>query len=100
LIFQNYNFDVLLKKVTLTIMRKAFSKIYPYLHWYVNNHGRIEIGPDDYLYSWLRLYDAGGIVLDVDEETLDKSLAKAEKWIPTWMDDIYQEALAELQKQK
>ena len=81
-------------------MQKSFSKIYPYLYQYVNNHGRIEIGPDDYLYSWLRLFDDGGMLLEVDEDSLDESLAKAEKWLPVWMNDIYPEALAELKKGK
>ena len=80
-------------------MKNTFSKTYPYLSWYVHNHGRLEIGPDDYSSSWLRLYDDGGTVLEVDEATLDKSLAKAEKWLPTWMEGIDSEALAAIKKE-
>jgi len=40
------------------------------------------------------------MVLEVDENSLDESLAKAERWLPTWMDDTYPEVLAELKKQK
>ena len=60
-------------------MKNTFEKTYPYLALYVSYQGWIEIGPDEYSDSWLRILDEGGTRLEVDEATLDASLAKGEK---------------------
>jgi hypothetical protein len=70
-------------------MKNTFEKMYPFLHLYVGFHGFMEIGAGDYSTSWVRLLDEGGTRLECDEETLDKSLTKAEIWAKEWMNDNY-----------
>lgn len=59
-----------------------FSKEYPNITWWINNHGWIELGDDDYSSSWTRIMDQGGTCWeDKDSESLDESLKKADIWI-------------------
>jgi hypothetical protein len=59
-----------------------FSKIYPHIAWWIENHGWIEIGDDGVNDSLIRLLDEGGIWWeDEDASTLDKALSKAEKFL-------------------
>jgi hypothetical protein len=66
-------------------MKKGFEDIYPYLHLYCQYQGWLEIGPDEYSNSWVRVLDEGGIRLELDESSLNKSLSEAEKWAKEWM---------------
>ena len=79
-------------------MKNGFEKTYPYLHLYVSHQGWIEIGPDDYSDSWVRILDEGGMHAKLDEDTLDESLAKAEAWAKEWMTENYAEAVKKMVK--
>ncbi len=81
-------------------MKNGFEKSYPYLHLFVSYQGWIEIGPDEYSDSWVRIIDEGGMRLEEDEDTLDVSLAKAEAWAKEWMTENYAEEVAEMLKNK
>ena len=59
-----------------------FSKIYPHLAWWINNHGWIEIGTDEDSDSLIRLLDEGGTWWeDEDATTIDVALSNAEKFL-------------------
>lgn len=59
-----------------------FSKIYPHLAWWINNHGWIEIGTDEDSDSLIRLLDEGGTWWeDEDATTIDAALSNAEKFL-------------------
>jgi hypothetical protein len=65
-----------------------FSKRYPHIAWWIDNHGWIEIGTDEYSDSLIRLIDIGGVWWEDEEETtIDKALDKAEKFL---IDDLPQ----------
>lgn len=60
----------------------TFSKTYLHLTWWIENHGWIEIGTDDYSGSWVRILDEGGTRWeDEDSETLDEALEKADNFV-------------------
>lgn len=59
-----------------------FSKTYPHLAWWINNHGWIEIGTNEYSDSLIRLLDEGGTWWeDEDATTIDAALSNAEKFL-------------------
>lgn len=63
-----------------------FSTDYPYLNWWMNNHGYIRLGTDDDSYSGsiLMVLDAGGTCWeDEDSDTIEEALAKAETYLRT-----------------
>jgi len=69
-----------------------FSKVYPNLDWWINNHGWIEMGDDDYSNSWVRVLDVGGICWeDKDSGSLDEALQKAEVWMSLEIDGRFGE---------
>ena len=69
-----------------------FSKKYPNLNWWINNHGWIELGSDEYSSSWIRILDEGGMYWeDDDSESLDESLEKADIWMSTEIEDRFGE---------
>lgn len=56
-----------------------FSKNYPNLNWWINNHGWIELGGHDYSSSWIRILDTGGMCWeDENSSTLDEALKSAD----------------------
>lgn len=59
-----------------------FSENYPNLAWWINNHGWIELGGDDYYRSsWLRILDEGGMCWeDQHAKTLDEAVSRADRW--------------------
>ncbi len=79
-------------------MKKEFENTYPYLTLYLCHHGWIAIGEDHHYTSWLRIFDVGGLRLEVDEDFLDDSLKKGELWAKEWMTDNYEEAVKEMLK--
>jgi hypothetical protein len=70
-------------------MKNGFEKNYPYLHLFVKYQGRLEIGPDMYSDSWVRILDEGGMHTELDEDSLDESLEKAEAWAKDFMSRNY-----------
>ena len=63
-------------------MKKSSSSLYPYLAWWVENHGFIQIGLGNELDSFLMVIDDGGICWeDNDSSTVDEALKAAEKYL-------------------
>lgn len=63
-----------------------FSTNYPYLAWWLNNHGYIRLGTDDDSFSGsiLLVLDAGGTCWeDEDSNNIEEALAKAEAYLRT-----------------
>jgi|GEM_PF-1417868 len=63
-----------------------FSTDYPYLNWWMNNHGYIQLGNDDDSYSdsILLVLDAGGTCWeDENSDTVEEALGKAEEYLRT-----------------
>lgn len=59
-----------------------FSKKYPHITWWVDNHGWIEIGTDEHSDSLIRLLDEGGTWWEDEEATtLDEALQNAETFL-------------------
>lgn len=59
-----------------------FSKIYPHIAWWIDNHGWIEVGTDEYSDSLIRLLDEGGTWWeDTKATTIDDALQNAEKFL-------------------
>ena len=62
-----------------------FSEKYPHIHWWMENHGWIEVGNDEYTKSKIRLLDEGGTWWeDKKSKTVDDALANAEAWTENW----------------
>lgn len=57
-----------------------FTKHYPNLAWWIDNHGWIEIGNDDFNYSTMRVLDIGGMCWEDQSDSFEESLRKAERW--------------------
>ena len=63
-------------------MKKSFSSLYPYLSWWCENHGYMQIGLGTENDSFLMLMDDGGVSYeDDDSETIDQALKAAEKYL-------------------
>lgn len=61
-----------------------FSKLFPHISWWIENHGWIELGTDDYSKSLVRLIDEGGTYWeDKKANNLDKALLNADKFLET-----------------
>lgn len=63
-----------------------FSTQYPYLTYWIENHGYIQLGPDDDSLSdaFLTILDAGGVCWeDADAASVDEALQKAEEYLRT-----------------
>ena len=59
-----------------------FSKRYPHIAWWIDNHGWIEIGTDEYSDGLIRLLDEGGVCWeDEDAPTIDEALQNAEAFL-------------------
>lgn len=59
-----------------------FSKRYPHIAWWIDNHGWIEIGTDEFSESLIRLVDEGGTWWEDEEaSTIDEALNKAENFL-------------------
>ena len=69
-----------------------FSKLYPNLDWWINTHGWIELGGDDYSTSWVRILDIGGMYWeDENSKTLDESLKNADIWVSQEIENRFRE---------
>ncbi len=65
-------------------MKKSFSSLYPYLAWWCENHGYIQLGADDENPSGaiLMIIDAGGVCWeDENSDNIDDALKAAEKYL-------------------
>jgi hypothetical protein len=63
-------------------MKKSFSSLYPYLAWWIENHGYIQLGLGNEDDSFLMLVDDGGVCWeDNDSQTVDEALVAAEKYL-------------------
>ena len=84
--------------------KRTFAYQYPYLAYWIEDWGYMQIGNDDdsSYGSFLMLLDQGGTCYEGDaEKTLDEAFAKAEKYLrevefPERMD---KETIAELEKE-
>jgi len=76
-------------------MKNTFEKIYPFLHLFINHQGWIELGADEHYNSWVRVLDEGGMHLECDQDSLDKSLNEAEFWAKEWMKSNFSEVVKE-----
>lgn len=64
--------------------QKPFSKQYPYIAYWVENHGYLQLGTDDDspIDAFLLLIDAGGSCYeDEGSDSIDEAFAKAEKYL-------------------
>ena len=62
----------------------SFAENYPHLAWWVENHGWLELGSDEYSSSLLRLLDEGGTCFEDEEsEALDDALTAGESFLTT-----------------
>ncbi len=66
--------------------KTTFAEQYPYLDYWINKWGRIDMGNDyDFPYGgFLKVIDTGGVVFECDKEqgdTLDTLFQKAEKYL-------------------
>jgi len=60
----------------------TFSILFPHIIWWIENHGWIELGADDYSKSIVRLIDEGGIYWeDKKNKDIDKALLNADKFL-------------------
>lgn len=60
----------------------TFADQYPRLAWWIENHGFIELGQDDYSRSLLRILDEGGMYFeDKKSRTIDDALAAGEAYL-------------------
>ncbi|MDP9312617.1 MAG: hypothetical protein M3R24_17310 [Chloroflexota bacterium] len=61
--------------------------IFPHLSRWVQQHGWMEIGYDDYSRSFIRILDIGGLVWESNERysTVDAALHAAEAELAVWM---------------
>ncbi len=63
-----------------------FSERYPHISWWIDNHGWIEIGTDEFSDSLIRLLDEGGTWWEDEKaKTIDEALGNAEKFL---VDDL------------
>jgi hypothetical protein len=70
-----------------------FVEDYPNLAWWINNHGWIEIGNDEFNYSMVRVLDIGGTCWeDKKSNSFEESLEKAERWASTEIEERFDEA--------
>jgi len=67
----------------------SVEQLYPSLTRWVKTHGVVEIGPVDYLRSFVRALDAGGMIWEGAESypTLDDALRALDEGIQEFMRD-------------
>jgi hypothetical protein len=69
------------------LVNGTFERLYPHITRWVQAHGYIEIGYDDYSRSFLRALDFGGMIWEGLEPyaTLDEALLALEYALAEWM---------------
>ena len=65
---------------------RSLESQYPNIALWVNEHGWIEIGPDDFSTSFVRALDEGGLVWEGDDgyASLDSALRALDAAIAEW----------------
>jgi hypothetical protein len=65
----------------------TFERLYPHIARWVQAHGYIEIGYDDYNRSFVRALDIGGMIWEGQERypTLDEARQAMERALAEWM---------------
>jgi hypothetical protein len=68
-------------------MHGTFERLYPHIARWVQAHGWIELGFDDYSHSFVRALDIGGMIWEGQERypTLDEALQALESALTEWM---------------
>ena len=68
-------------------MSGTFERVYPHIARWVQTHGWIEMGYDDYSPSFVRALDIGGMIWEGLEQypTLDAALQALEHALAEWM---------------
>ncbi len=71
-------------------MSNPFETTYPDLTHWVEAHGWIEIGADEYSTSLVRVLDEGGMVWESEDDydSLDAALQAADTAIANWLADL------------
>ena len=69
-------------------MSVSFEDTYPHIAEWVQVHGWIEIGQDEYSDSFVRALDIGGLVWEGESRygTLDEALRALEAGLAAWME--------------
>ncbi len=61
---------------------KPFSKNYPYIATWIEVEGSIVIGNDGFYASWIRVFNQGGLIVEIDQgETLDEAFSLLESYL-------------------
>jgi hypothetical protein len=67
-------------------MSKSFEATYPNITHWVEAHGWIEIGADEYSTSLVRVLDEGGMVWESeDDDSLDAALKAGDTAVAKWL---------------
>ena len=67
-----------------------FSKQYPHIAWWIDNNGWMKLGNDEDSDSLMRLIDAAGTSWeDVDSDSIDTALLKAEKFLSKYLPERF-----------
>jgi hypothetical protein len=73
--------------VERALMHATFERLYPHIARWVQTHGYIEMGYDDYNRSFVRALDIGGMIWEGLEHypTVDEALQALERALAEWM---------------
>lgn len=65
---------------------EAFDDQYPNISWWCQGRGWIEVGPDEYRSSLIRVLDIGGMLWEGDDEyeSVGEALTEADEFIGRW----------------
>jgi hypothetical protein len=72
----------------------SFSKKYPHVAWWIENHGWVELGADEGSTSLIRILDEGGLCWEDEEsDSIDDALKSAEAFLKEEMLDRFGETI-------
>ncbi len=62
-------------------MSCKFSEKYQHIAAWVDRYGYISIGDDEFFSSWIRVFNQGGMIIEIEEaENIDEAFDKLEKY--------------------
>jgi hypothetical protein len=77
-------------KIIIESAPLKFSKKYPHLTWWIENHGWAVPGPDEHSQSLVRLLDEGGTWWEDEEATtIDKALENTEAFLAEELPEMF-----------
>ena len=69
-------------------MGDLFSEKYPLIALWISNQGYIELGEDDHYTSWIRVYNEGGMIVEIEDgKSLDEALNLLESYFENEFED-------------